>query len=78
MKFWQLVSVMRVDSEREALKTVISSKPGWQEFAVWLETGRLWLTPKTGANWIMSCRRTWFSAHSPTRSGCVSCSMMAS
>jgi hypothetical protein len=37
MKFWQLVSVMRVDNEREALKTVVSSKPEWQEFAAWLE-----------------------------------------
>jgi hypothetical protein len=33
MKFWQLVSVMRVDNEREALKAVVSSKPPWQEFA---------------------------------------------
>jgi hypothetical protein len=37
MKFWQLVSVMRVDSEFEAIKTVASSKPEWQQFAVWLE-----------------------------------------
>jgi hypothetical protein len=37
MKFWQLVSVMRVDNEREALKAVVSSKPAWQEFAGWLE-----------------------------------------
>jgi hypothetical protein len=37
MEFWQLVSVMRVDNERKAPKTVVSSKPEWQEFAGWLE-----------------------------------------
>jgi hypothetical protein len=37
MKFWQLTSVMRGKGEFEALKTVASSKPEWQEFAAWLE-----------------------------------------
>jgi hypothetical protein len=37
MKYWQLVSVMREDNEFEAIKTVVSSKPQWQEFAAWLE-----------------------------------------
>jgi hypothetical protein len=37
MKYWQLVSVLREDNEFGAIKTVVSSKPHWQEFAAWLE-----------------------------------------
>jgi len=37
MKLWQLVSVMRQNDNVEAIESVASSKPQWQEFAACLE-----------------------------------------